>query len=341
MKRVLYLALMVAVAASAQTTFGDNYTVQGPFSLPAPGPGLPGPGNVPGKEFTQNIDKDAFGVPDPGQVLNFDGAGGTANGAYDYIGADTYGVGVPNIHATGEIDGLANNTDALFNELRNNTSHLIFGVQNNGAYLYEKTDGSKGVWATPAQIDSLTPPTSAHDLEIWGNEVGDDANRYSLKGGPGLSDPGGIAVYNAGGGVEYTDSELASAIRTLTGRLDINNADLANALDLDAMMTLDIDAETKSLIFSVAPLSVGPKANPLTLDGGEIFVYDVTAGGDFISYLNHGGHLWDTAYDVTGLGFGGENVTALEAASTSVPEPTTIAMLGTAGLGLLIRRKRS
>ena len=48
----------------------------------------------------------------------------------------------------------------------------------------------------------------------------------------------------------------------------------------------------------------------------------------FAQFLNHGGHLWDTQFNVrTATGAVNENIDALEAAS-SVPEPLTI--LGTA-----------
>ena len=61
------------------------------------------------------------------------------------------------------------------------------------------------------------------------------------------------------------------------------------------------------------------------------------------TFLFHGGEIWDTAHTVMAHhGTASENVNALEAAST-IPEPSSIALLGMGGLALLgygLRRKR-
>ena len=58
------------------------------------------------------------------------------------------------------------------------------------------------------------------------------------------------------------------------------------------------------------------------------------------SFLNHGGHLWDTAFPVANtFGLNSENVNAIESAST-IPEPITAILLGIGLAGLAARRRR-
>jgi ABC-type uncharacterized transport system YnjBCD ATPase subunit len=97
-------------------------------------------------------------------------------------------------------------------------------------------------------------------------------------------------------------------------------------------------------MFSVLPIDldgdgvITEDVNGVDIDGGEIYVYQKGTG---VSFLFHGGHLWDTAFDVTGTyGLDNENIDALEAVATRVPEPSSLLSLGLVSLlGLLSRKK--
>jgi hypothetical protein len=105
----------------------------------------------------------------------------------------------------------------------------------------------------------------------------------------------------------FTRAEIAGAIGSLLPGVTAAN------VNVDAMM-LKLNTgnpnSAKPILFSIAPISG-------VADGGEIFVWDgVTSGG--ATFLNHGGHLWDTAFDVqAALGTNSENVNALEAVATA------------------------
>jgi hypothetical protein len=129
----------------------------------------------------------------------------------------------------------------------------------------------------------------------------------------------GFSVFDDQGNGIYTPAQLANAISPL---LQLPVPIEATELNLDAMM-LNLDW----IMFSIEPVAQ-------KVDGGEIFVWDGIVGNP-ASFLNHGGHLWDTAFQVAAtFGTGSENVNALEAVST--PEPSTLVgllSLGGAGYG--------
>jgi hypothetical protein len=111
-------------------------------------------------------------------------------------------------------------------------------------------------------------------------------------------------------------------------------AQLVETMDVDAIMTLG-----PKVLFSIRPQVI--PGTPFAFDGGEIFVYD--GPNTPTKFLDHGGHLWDTAFDVMGtFNLQNENVDALEAVATFVPEPGTCALaaLGLLGLVALAERRR-
>ena len=327
------LLLLAGAGARAGTV---PYNPCGPFVSPIPGCYVPTPCQVPGKEYSNFVDKNQFGNPDAMQVLMWDGQGGVAD-TFDY------GDGI-------DVDALANCRDALYHAVINDQASLLWstGTPNpcnimDPNIYYEKPHccPGNGVWATPNQInastyDDGTPHlTDVDGLEVWGEEMVDDSNRYSLTGDPVDATGSPVAVFAYAGGVSTTwlyDSAIAAALLNDLS-IDLTLADI----DLDAMMTWDADCgtgefdlATDSIMFSLAPVTN-------ILDGGEIFVWDAQGA----RYLYHGCHLWDTPNVV--LGYAGsacENVNALEA--VSVPEPVTIAgvMLGVGSLLGYVRRRR-
>jgi hypothetical protein len=145
-----------------------------------------------------------------------------------------------------------------------------------------------------------------------------------------LGDPGGTAIwaYNPStttSSAYISDADIAAAI----GR-----PDLAGSIDVDGLMTYDGFGTWNSwdtgdsLLFSIRPVD--------TFDGGEIWVW---TKGTAATFLSHGGHLWDTAFNVSGTFGGLENVDALEAVA-GVPEPNLVALLAVGGALMLAERWR-
>ncbi|WP_252855090.1 hypothetical protein [Aeoliella straminimaris] len=149
------------------------------------------------------------------------------------------------------------------------------------------------------------------------------------------------------------------------------NDEVRRAIDVDATMARDMDAPAGTagafwgpgdeLLFSIDPLgtvevmdATGGVAGSATIDGGEIMHLMKTgtgmgSGSFVIDYLNHGGHLWDTAFDVAStFGYEHEDIDALEAVGViegtdiTLPEPGSIAIcgLGIAMAGLYRFRRR-
>ena len=292
-----------------------------------------GPVSVPGKEYSNYFDETFAGAPDPLQVIWWDGTGQSAD-TFDYSGA-MQPYSLVELFSGGQVDALANSGDAFFHEVTNDQVPLLASFHAHSSIHYTEplvaAHGAPplvGVWANPSMINTAPPPLEVDDvdgLEIWGpaGPGGDDADRFSLSYDiPG--NPGGarVSVWSYNPALdEATPFIFADEIAGAIGY-----PDLADHIDLDAMMTFGDD-----IMFSIRP--IGP------FDGGEIWVW--TKGAGLAAFLVHGGEVWDTAHSVTGhfSGYGitvDENINALEA----IPEPTTICLLGLGGLGLLRRKRR-
>ena len=357
--RVPVLAFAVCLTAffvfTTTPVQAGPYAPQGPFINPSPGPDVPTPTQVSGKEYSDHLDKNTGGaaagpLPDPEQVISWDGVGGVQD-SFDYTGSR-----LPNDDNDREVDALANPHDALFFNVQGNTSALLFSVDGYANVHVEKTDGTAGIWATPPAIDQHGV-TDVDGLEVWGVEPDGtgtdvptgDATRYSLENPPPSGDPLGISVwgYNPTAHASYSvwsSFELASAILPLAPagtELPL----IEELLNLDGMMNYGGSDETdpdpnERIIFTIDPI-LNPQG-AVVFDGGEIFYFQRNGGS--ASFLNHGGHLWDTAFSVSGtFNLASENVNALESvATTAIPLPAA-AWLGMLGLGALgigkLRRK--
>ena len=343
-------AALLLLAGAGARAGSVMYNECGPFVDPIPGCNVPMPCHVPGKEYSNYVDKDMFGNLDAEQALKWDGQGGVAN-TFDYDGLN---------NETGEeVDALANCQDALYHAVINDQASLLWSTGTPNAtgcmdpnIYYEKPGpcacNTAALWAAANTVNASTyaddtPHLNDVDgLEVWGPEGSDDANRYSL-----ATDPGGVAVWaytpaSGGNPASSTAWLYEAAIVAALNDLDGLNLGLPSCIDLAAMMTYDADCGTgefgaagDSIMFSLAPIG--------TLDGGEIFVLDALGGGQFTArYLDHGCHLWNTAFQVQGYAGGlCENVNALEAVST--PEPVTLIglMMGAGSLVGYVRRRRT
>lgn len=257
---------------------------------------------VPGKEYSNLIDKNAAGAPAAGQIVFWTGTGSAT---------DT--VVLPG----GEVDALANSGDAFFFEVVNNNAALLISVQGDapGVPIQAENElGTISTWATKTEVNGAPGTLDDLDgLEVYGPDPGTDANRYSLFG-----DAGGVAVWDDLGNPIVSTADIAA----LTGLVDYREF-----LDVDALMM-----NGDWIMFSLRPiLSAG-------IDGGEIWVGNLSTGAS--GFLFHGGHFWDTAFDV-GLATGclNENIDALEAVQL-VPEPASLTAMALGAAALLRRRAK-
>ncbi len=233
--------------------------------------------------------------------------------------------------------------------------------------LFESIGGGTGFWATPPQIDQ-EGVNDLDGLEVWGPDPaapnlspdGADADMYSLLGDPVIN---GIRTsvwyYNPITEISnsyITAGQIATAISpfippTYTG-------DIANILDLDGLMVFDQGSvgqwdQGDAILFSLMPIDlvgqdpnnpsildgvITPNVNGGDIDGGEIWSWRF---GQAAQFLFHGGHLWDTAFNVRqATGAVNENIDALEA--VAVPEPSTflsLLTLGSLGAASTLKRK--
>ena len=333
------MALLAPLGASA-----GPYVPQGPFVIPLPpcGECVPPPPRVPGKEYSNHLDRRGFLVdpgdpgaphsPDPEQNIAWDGIGGTAD-TFDYsLSRANQGDTVDR-----EVDALANQRDVLYREVVANRTPLAFSTDLDPKIWYETVSGSSGIWAPALAVDQRSPD-DVDGLEVWGREpeapvdaptASDDANRYSLEFDPAI--PGGarISVWHYDPTFHVSTPYLtAAAIAGAIGRTD-----LAPQIDLDAMMNLDESGEADTadagdrILFSIDPIDV--------FDGGEIWEW--TVGGPPAAFLSHGGHLWDTAFPVMAtFGTATENINALEA----IPEPGSLVLMLLGAACMLGSRRR-
>ena len=114
---VLLLGSVLAGQAAATIPYGSVTP-----GTPGLGPGLAAPDEVPGKEYTHDVDHMITAVgtsPSPEQVVAWDGSGGVANGV-SFFGQR------PSLTTPSQVDAIANHGDYLFNPLRTDDAHLIY-----------------------------------------------------------------------------------------------------------------------------------------------------------------------------------------------------------------------
>ena len=369
-KLLLSSCLLLGVTVAPSQVLAGPFVPQGPFVQPAPGSGIPGPKNVPGKEYSDRFDKDTQEPPvsDPEQNIYWDGNGGRQD-AFDYSGSRA-----GDTDPAREVDALANHQDALFWDVIANQAALLFSTGSttlllpgdsraavynaspdyNQLGIHEKSvlvepiGGGIDFWAKPPQIDQAGV-NDLDGLEVWGglaDPTPNDADMYSLLGDPLIN---GIRTsvwyYNGGVSTSYLNAaQIAAAIN----RPDIVN--LADIIDLDGLMVWDGGNigqwdNSDAILFSVMPIDanldgiITPNINGGDIDGGEIWSWQF--GQPLAQFLNHGGHLWDTAFNVRqATGAVNENIDALEA--VAVPEPSTflsLLTLGSLGAASTLKRK--
>jgi len=341
----LVLGLLVVVTSESRAN-QIYLPVASPVS-PAAVDMVPAVHRVPGKDYTDSLDMTHAPTPhavNPSQLGMFDGLGGAQDGLR--LGDMVSNLGEFNVDAQSQVN------DVLFNAVVENRAPLIVstafdGMLNNDVALAaERTTGSVESFATRRQVvDHGHPGGLLRDIDsvdLWGREAEPHAGFYSFE-----SDPGGTAVFShlilGPGGVQpyLSTTQIANAI---------GDPEIAQILDLDALMVRDVGTgfnpfdgefnEGDAIMFSIEPII--DAAGGVRYDGGEVWVWE---HGQMASFLKHGGHVWDTAFDVGGtFRVNTENIDALEAAG-AVPEPSTAVLLligaVTATAGFSRRRKSS
>ncbi len=201
-----------------------------------------------------------------------------------------------------------------------------------------------------------------------------DADRFSLD----VDAASGVSVWaydipTAAVTPYIPHADIVAAVETLF--LDPGftfDPETRHRIDVDGTMVNDVGVDPGAapgwsvgdeLLFTIDPVvggtTLGPTGGPggpaPLIDGGEIMhLVKVAPGsgpGTFaISFLSHGGHVWDTAFDVSGtFGYYFEDVDALEAVGTltgdedfDTPEPSSLTLLALGAIGLVasVRRRR-
>jgi len=346
--------------------------------MPVPSSALPAPRYVPGKEVSfgnltaQEGDRDQLFANSPGQAVFFDGVNKLPQS----------GLRNSHLYAGFQVDAISNISDVLFSNIRNNTTNLLFSVQNDrwgNAIFAEHPNGDISLWSTTkgvvgnffssfgpllvngnssAVIDSNPsyPVTSSNHLidvdglEVWGpeptslglNSGTDDTNYDANVFSPEGDGPFSVKCVDALANCRlYTQVDIANAI----GR-----SDLASSIDVDGLMTAissAVDPQGKNYLemhFSIRPIDV--------FDGAEIWTWNGQPG-TLATPLMHGGHLWNTAFNLrqtlidqgfadpapsNALSGDDVNVDALEAASVPGPLPL-IGLASAFGFTRRLRRR--
>ncbi len=226
-----------------------------------------------------------------------------------------------------------------------------------GAFLPPSTTGT---WAKQADINGMPFPIDVDGVEVWGPEPAlvADADKYSLDIDIlsfGVVPGDAVSVWNLSGTPYILHSTIASSVAGLMGFPPVVEHE---SINLDALMVQDLtedpnkfepdptggDTDHDSIIFSIRQIPDGAGGYHAT--GSELFV--LTAAGG-ISFLEHGGHLWDKTYAMTAFdvwfddqdNFGVLDINAIEAISQGVvPEPSGIMLLLLGSVGIGCRRRR-
>jgi hypothetical protein len=204
---------------------------------------------------------------------------------------------------SGQVDACANRGDACFFDLIGNRADLRVSFQGDPgsggvppphwAVYYETPAGARGPkwrWQDlDADFITLHDPDQELDgLEVWGPFTSDDANCYSEQG-----DPNNFSVWQQivpGNNLGYVPRDsVVHAVQHLGYTGD------EALVDLDALMVYDYNFnyvwdEGDIIIFSIRAAG--------NWDGGEIVVLRFTGSPGSAQFLNHGGHLWNTAFQV-------------------------------------------
>jgi hypothetical protein len=271
--------------------------------LPPYGPADWGLGNPNPEQMIYTEPPDAVGAPFPSNTFDFGGPT--------------------------EVDAAANGLDAFFHDLIANNAVLLVSFEGDPGFtaapppfmaVYAEDIGGTHFpkWSQPDLVNDPVPANEMDDLdalEVWGPYGTDDADYYSQLGDAGAAS----SVFTMAAGPYVPVGDIVAAVVALgyTGPTEL--------VDLDALMVWDgnfnqVWDDPDTIIFSIRASA--------PWDGGEIVVLPFLGKPASAFFLFHGGHLWDTAFDVAtafSLDPPTEEVDAIEAYPQQ-PRPQTPAL---------------
>ena len=162
-----------------------------------------------------------------------------------------------------------------------------------------------------------------------------DADKYSLE----YDAPSGVSIWNASGSAYLSHSMIVTAVESLLGPIPpsarlphVEDQEGRGLIDVDALMVYDTAGEIDvfdlepmppqgetltdqlgrldfsnqeprdTIIFSIRQIvdEMDPTGDGYYATGSELFVLDSLTG---VSFLEHGGHVWDSGYAMSELSF--------------------------------------
>jgi hypothetical protein len=278
-------------------------------------------------EYSNDVDEGALpgggqGVGDPGQVLLTEPPDDAANS----LPVETTDF-VPGIESGAEpdaqVDALAQGFDFLYTEVQTGEADLVVsfdgdlvmlaGASAEVAAMLEANSGSTSVLYTQLDLDASDSVGGVEDvdgIELWGPVGSGDAFYYSLENDAQtgtsvwLDDNGTLRTF-------ITHGRIVSAVNAL----GFTGADAE--VDVDALMVRNVGAKEDPDVGDEILFSIHAAGN---FDGGEIIRLPVFGTP---SFLEHGGHTWDTAFGVIdAFGSESEDIDAIEAFPSPTPLPT-------------------
>ncbi len=276
---------------------------------------LSDPTLVPGKEYSNDIDKNAAGIFDSGQVVHWDGDGTVTSvwDSFDYkIDPDIGGEG----GSPFQVDALANIRDIYFLDLDGtrtsvykdgdlnpykDTVSLMVSFQDTAVVdEYEKNiyasrsafrDGSTSLWAEwDTNINATAGALDDVDgLEFYGPDQTDDANMYSREDDP---IPDGETVRFSV--FRFKPDELNPQTETFGVSVPYLATEvLLNAVIDDDLNHPDWGGEHNSADFDVDAMMIWDVANDDVFNEGDMILFSVRPIVD----LFDGGEIWLYKFD--------------------------------------------
>ena len=280
-------------------------------------------------------------VPDPGQVLYTEFPDGPADkwpkDASDFLPALETGT-----DPLSQVDALASAADALVDDVLSNHADLLVSLVGDGgpaeaAVFFESPAGMTGTAFRHVELNALdNAPGEIDDLdglELWGPVGSADAIYFSH-----FDDlASGTSVFRFSGGAAVPWISHAEILAAVTA---LGFSGSSQQVDLDALLVENGGDEQNFDIGDGILFSIRAGGN---FDGGEIIHLRV---GVPPAFLVHGGHKWDTTFDVVAAmpESKNEDVDALEARPAAVAaQIPTLGLLGLAVfvLGLFIALRGS